>query len=98
MRDFFTLHRDLPREGPGEPTDIAWALAEGGIGGAIRVVDAGCGPGADLVLLAEALPDARFEGVEMHAPFVGAAQAREIALWRAAPDEIAYAQLLVAPQ
>ncbi len=22
---FFQLHRDLPREGPGEPTDISWA-------------------------------------------------------------------------
>ena len=23
---FFTLHRDLPREGPGRPVDVHWAL------------------------------------------------------------------------
>jgi len=27
MSAFFTLHRDLPREGPGEPADVAWAMA-----------------------------------------------------------------------
>lgn len=76
MSDFFTLHRDLPREGPGEPADIAWALAEGGIRGALRVVDAACGPGADLAVLAEMLPAARIEGIDKQAHFVKAATAR----------------------
>jgi trans-aconitate methyltransferase len=76
VSEFFILHRDLPREGPGEPGDIAWALDEGGLGGAARVVDAGCGPGADLVTLAEALPEARIEGIEAQAHFVEAARQR----------------------
>lgn len=73
---FFVLHRDLPREGPGEPGDVGWALNEGGLTGALRVVDAGCGPGADLETLAELLPEARIEGIDAHAPFARAAAAR----------------------
>lgn len=76
MSEFFTLHRDLPREGPGEPADVHWALAEAGLAGAVRVIDAACGPGADLVTLAEALPDAQIEGVDLQAHFVAAAQDR----------------------
>lgn len=49
---------------------------EGGLRGALRVVDAGCGPGADLALLAERLPDARLEGIDRQAHFVAAARAR----------------------
>ncbi|RYH10392.1 trans-aconitate 2-methyltransferase [Tropicimonas sp. IMCC6043] len=73
---FFTLHRDLPREGPGGPEDVAWALATAGTRGAVRVCDAGCGPGADTETLAEALPEAEIEAIELHAPFAAAAAAR----------------------
>ena len=31
MEAFFTLHRDLPREGPGEPADVAWAALLAGL-------------------------------------------------------------------
>jgi hypothetical protein len=27
---FFTLHAELPREGPGETADVAWAAEHGG--------------------------------------------------------------------
>lgn len=73
---FFAVHRDLYREGPGTAADVHWALSVAGIGGAARVCDAACGPGADTVTLAEALPDARIDAVEMQAHFVQAAQER----------------------
>lgn len=67
---FFTLHRDLPREGPGEPADVMWALEVAGLSGKLRVVDAACGPGADLVTLAQNLPEAEIMGVDKTAHFV----------------------------
>jgi SAM-dependent methyltransferase len=71
---FFTLHRDLPREGPGLAEDVIWAL--GHAWSRRHVIDAACGPGADTVTLAEALPDAQITGIDRQAHFVAAAQAR----------------------
>ena len=53
---FFTVHKDLPREGPGLADDVLWALkvAETPEDGAI--LDAACGPGADTVTLATSPP------------------------------------------
>ncbi|WP_415402687.1 class I SAM-dependent methyltransferase [Tateyamaria sp. SN3-11] len=73
---FFTVHRDLPREGPGEVADVAWVIAQTGISGAVDVFDAACGPGADLETLADSLPEARLLGVEQVSHFVEAAAAR----------------------
>lgn len=73
---FFELHRGLPREGPGRPEDVLWAVEATGLSGAVRVLDAGCGPGADLETLAKALPEAEVEGVDMVAGFAEEAQAR----------------------
>ena len=46
---FFTVHCDLPREGPGEAADVLWALGHLNAGGPLDVMDAACGPGADLI-------------------------------------------------
>jgi trans-aconitate methyltransferase len=73
---FFTVHHDLPREGPGEAADVRWALDQLGLSGSVDVLDAACGPGADLVELADALPQARIMGMELVPHFVAAAQAR----------------------
>lgn len=73
---FFTVHRDLYREGPGTAADVHWALSVAGIGGAARVCDAACGPGADTVTLAQALPQASIDAVDMQAHFVQAARER----------------------
>lgn len=74
MTGFFVVHRDLPREGPGEPADVHWVLGQ--IVPPARVCDAACGPGADLVTLAEALPGAQIDGVDRQAHFVATARQR----------------------
>jgi len=76
MGAFFTVHRGLHREGPGEPADVRWAVAKLGLSGPLDVLDAACGPGADLLILAEALPEARITGVEKTAHFATEANAR----------------------
>lgn len=66
---FFRLHDDLPREGPGEPDDVRWALATAGIGPGARILDAGCGPGGDISTLSE-VSNCRITAIDAHAPFV----------------------------
>lgn len=73
---FFTVHKDLPREGPGAPEDVQWMLEQTGLSGQISVCDAGCGPGADAITLAEMLPEAQVTGIEQQAQFVEFAKAR----------------------
>lgn len=68
---FFELHRDLPREAPGgrEHTARALALAQP-LPAAPRVLDIGCGPGAQTLDLAALLPSASIVAVDLHPPFV----------------------------
>ncbi|MEM7719595.1 MAG: class I SAM-dependent methyltransferase [Pseudomonadota bacterium] len=73
---FFTVHRNLHREGPGEAADVHWALDVARTPDGARILDAACGPGADLVTLAEARPRARVLGIEKQAHFVDAARER----------------------
>ena len=61
---FLTLHREMTRQGPGTPEDLRWALSQIALPEHPRVIDAACGPGADLVTLAEALPLAQIEGID----------------------------------
>lgn len=92
---FFTLHRDLPREGPGCPEDVIWAIGVAGTHGEARVCDAGCGPGADTEVLAEQLPEAWIDAVDLHAPFAAAAAARcarfgpRVKAWQGSMAELA---------
>lgn len=76
MAAFFTLHRDLPREGPGEVADVAWAAALADIAPDARMADLGCGPGADIAALLAAAPRGSVRAVEQVPHFVEAAQAR----------------------
>jgi len=73
---FLTLHADIPRQGPGLPEDVQWALDVLEVGRAARILDAGCGPGADLETLAEARPMARIEGIEQILHLAGEARER----------------------
>jgi trans-aconitate methyltransferase len=69
---FFQLHSDLPREGPGEPEDVIWAMERIRPSRTAHILDAGCGPGADIETLIAQVPDGRVTGVDLHAPFVDA--------------------------
>jgi len=85
---FFTLHRDLPREGPGERGDVAWAGEVCGLPRDARICDAACGPGADIPALLFAAPEARLIGFDLHQPFVDDATARfegdaRVSIWQA---------------
>lgn len=71
---FFELHSDLPREGPGEPDDVAWAVEYAGTKPGAAVLDAGCGPGGDIVALKAAIEGAQITAMDTHAPFADAAQ------------------------
>lgn len=66
----------MPRQGPGLPGDVLWALSVLGCSGRLRVCDAGAGPGADTETLAAALPEARITAVEISAPLAAEARAR----------------------
>jgi trans-aconitate methyltransferase len=74
MDAFFKLHRDLPREGPGEPADIAWAAALAGIKPAAQMADVACGPGADIGPLLGAAPEGHVTALDKTAHFVDAAR------------------------
>jgi SAM-dependent methyltransferase len=74
---FFDVHKDLPREGPGnrESTEQALSLA-GSLPHEPEVLDIGCGPGMQTIHLAEILPNASVTAVDLHKSFVDKAQLR----------------------
>jgi len=47
---FFTLHSDVPREGPGDAASLHWAMELAGVKSDARILDAGCGQWADAAL------------------------------------------------
>ena len=75
---FFTLHRDLPREGPGLAEDVHWALYAAATPEDARIADLACGPGADTRTLAKARPGARIEAIDRVPHFVQEACARVV--------------------
>lgn len=72
---FFELHRDLPREGPGEPADVAWVAEVARLQPDARICDAACGPGADIAALLEAAPQGHVTAMDKVGAFVAQAQA-----------------------
>lgn len=73
---FLTLYSDLNREGPGAAADLGWALSVASTPAKARIMDAGCGSGADTVTLAKERPLAQIEAVDKVAQFVEAARKR----------------------
>jgi trans-aconitate methyltransferase len=76
MDEFFRVHSDLPREGPGDPADIARTARLAGLPEGARIADMGCGPGADVAGLLDAFPGSRVTAVDAHRPFVEAVRRR----------------------
>lgn len=67
---FFILHRDLPREGPGEPADVSWAAQVAATPKNARICDAACGPGADIAVLRAAAPEGHVTGLDKYPHFI----------------------------
>ncbi|WP_299965528.1 class I SAM-dependent methyltransferase [uncultured Roseobacter sp.] len=72
---FFALHRDLPREGPGEAADVAWAASVAGTSATAQIADVACGPGADIAALLAAAPQGHVTALDKTAHFVDQARA-----------------------
>nr|WP_275116108.1 class I SAM-dependent methyltransferase [Aliiroseovarius subalbicans] len=64
------MHADVPREGPGDAGSLHWALELAEVKPDARILDAGCGPGADIADLLVAAPQGHVTAIEAHAPFV----------------------------
>jgi SAM-dependent methyltransferase len=73
---FFQIHSDLPREGPGEDADVAWATQVAKVGQSARIADLGCGPGGDIAALRRAAPQGSVWACDTHERFVQQAKAR----------------------
>lgn len=72
MEAFFKLHRDLPREGPGVPEDVAWAATLLDLAGNARIADVACGPGGDIAALLDAAPIGHVTALDKTPHFVEA--------------------------
>lgn len=72
---FFTVHHDLPREGPGEAADVAFALDLAGLTPGASICDAGAGTGGDVAALLAA-PGVRVLAIDTQESFVAAMQVR----------------------
>ncbi len=70
MNAFFLIHSDLPREGPGDAESLNWALSQITLPAAPRILDAGCGPGADIPGLLAHRPSATIDARDTHAPYI----------------------------
>ena len=69
---FFELFSGLPRQGPGSTASTRRALGlVPGVGPRTRVLDIGCGTGAQTLVLADSSP-ARIVAVDNHPPFIDA--------------------------
>ena len=73
---FFTIHADLPREGPGETADVAWAAEIAGITSRAQILDAACGPGGDIGALLRVAARGHVTAIDKHPGFIEAATAR----------------------
>lgn len=74
---FWAVHSGLDREGPGSAASTRRALSLlPDLTGPVTVLDLGCGPGAQTLVLAEALPEARIVAVDRHQPFVAEVRRR----------------------
>ena len=74
MEAFFQLHRDLPREGPGGPQDVAWAVGQLDLSATARIADVACGPGGDIAALLQAAPEGHVTALDKTPHFVDAAR------------------------
>lgn len=73
---FFVLHADIPREGPGDPESLDWAMGVANLPRDAKILDAGCGPGADIEGLLAHAPEGQVLAVDLHPAFIEQLRAR----------------------
>jgi len=73
--DFFNLHRDLPRQGPGEAADVAWVGEQVALPENARIADLACGPGADIGPLLALAKGASVTAIDRQPHFIEEAHA-----------------------
>jgi len=74
---FFAVHKNMPREGPGDRASAVEALRLAGPTPARPdVLDLACGPGGQTLDLADLLPDARITALDGYQPFLRQLEAR----------------------
>jgi SAM-dependent methyltransferase len=75
---FFEIHSGLPREAPGDDASTALALGlVSGLPARPNVLDVGCGPGAQTLVLGRAI-DGLVTAVDNHAPFLDDLRGRTV--------------------
>ena len=67
---FFDVQSDLPRQGPGDDSSTRIALQLCNLPTRAHVLDIGCGPGAQTLVVAEQLPEATITAVDFHMPYL----------------------------
>ncbi|MEO1640255.1 MAG: class I SAM-dependent methyltransferase [Pseudomonadota bacterium] len=72
---FFTLHRDLPREGPGLPEDVAWVAARLDTARVQRILDGASGPGSDIATLLTAFSPESLHAADWMEHFIAQVEA-----------------------
>ena len=78
MELFFEIHKDLPREGPGDSDSTRRAFRKlAALPDEPTILDVGCGPGAQTMDLA-ALTDGIIHAVDTHQPFLDHLQQKVI--------------------
>jgi ubiquinone/menaquinone biosynthesis C-methylase UbiE len=99
---FFDIQSDLPRQGPGESDSTRRALALcKSLASAPRILDIGCGPGAQTLVLAEQLHDASITGIDVHQPYLEELRARAAAAGvsdRVVPMNMPMEEMTFAPE
>ena len=99
---FFDVQSDLPRQGPGDDDSTRRALALcKSLTSAPHVLDIGCGPGAQTLVLAEELHDASIIAIDIHQPYLDELQDRAEAaglLDRVTPTNMSMEEMTFAPE
>ncbi len=67
---FFTVHDQIPREGPGDEESLARVLAAANVGSGAHILDAAAGPGGDVAQFLSVVGDGTVTTCDTHAPFV----------------------------